>query len=988
MLSLVLRCQILLVIISSFNTKTTLSSTFESNHKRKLLQIPLFNSTQNGSLLCDWTYSDNETCVIFVPDFYPGNVKCNPDYANCEIIITDWYFEGVIHCPQHGCDSCIIDCGVCIGLEIKGYNCHLLSINISFVFESNIVNAPGNDGVLQITNHFVAEENRNLEGGFTTVTHNDILSSSGTANIAIILSESSFNTLNTINGSLISGFLNFSCVENAACDSIHIICGPFNTKCNIECSSEDSGCEYMTVSAKQGTVVNWYCDNSQKRVCLKAQIECGNMSNPFYSKWKYDDLNQWYYTSANCVENWTIPLVTCTFTGDDTCYINKAFLISSRIIQCFDELENCQVQLGDDTSTQIWSFELNSIVHCPSLHCKSCMIQCINSWSCSGITIYGYNCSLLHITIRSLQDRMIIYAPGNGGELVLLTNYEQSLTSFSHSIIYSVPGTKNMILNFDQCDGIWDWREYANCDAACGYNFIDATYVTDYLNMTCNGISGCSHSNITCPVSNGANCNIDCSSGKDACCQIHVYAIEGTHDVNWMCNNDELSYDPRSCYNSQLYCKQNFSQSSTMKYVNGTWQLENKTDGCLDIPTFEPTLYPTVPTIDPTQSTAAPSIAPSAAPTYSPTSAPIIAEIFGLDKTELSIIVTVSLLCFVLIVAGLIYYYKYYKIEQKSLHITNAMVIVIGIGQYDYDPPDNDTEICGQLADLQGVDKDIENMITLFHNTLNYDVYPEEYVDDIRNGRSPKTYWTEKELHTFLMKNVIHLEKNIENYDGLIVIISSHGIPGYICTSDYRIFSKLALHRIFSANHPKLRSIPRIFIFDMCSGDNQQEIRKSISEPEGKEEETNENTLFMQNEKGKTMQNDDITKRVTVNDIESDNDNFQLWVKGDLNPDYRLALIEAANPGFQSKLRTDIGSYVVHSFYEKTMEVVTQNKRTFIHKIFDKVQDELHRMGKQHPVCTWNEDTRYIRFKRHDGGNRSATHIQMTANDIDSDSAE
>ncbi len=136
-------------------------------------------------------------------------------------------------------------------------------------------------------------------------------------------------------------------------------------------------------------------------------------------------------------------------------------------------------------------------------------------------------------------------------------------------------------------------------------------------------------------------------------------------------------------------------------------------------------------------------------------------------------------------------------------------------------------EIGGYLSELPGIEHDIENMVHLFHDELGFDVYPSEYLDDIKNAFSVKQHWTETELNNFLVERAKYLANNINNnkkYDGLIVVISSHGIPGYICTSDFKTFSKIAIHRIFSSAHPKSRIIPSLFIFDCCSGNNEQEL--------------------------------------------------------------------------------------------------------------------------------------------------------------------
>eukprot|EP00483_Globobulimina_turgida_P007459 UN07473 len=174
-------------------------------------------------------------------------------------------------------------------------------------------------------------------------------------------------------------------------------------------------------------------------------------------------------------------------------------------------------------------------------------------------------------------------------------------------------------------------------------------------------------------------------------------------------------------------------------------------------------------------------------------------------------------------------------------------------------------------------------------------------------------------------------------------------MSGNIITSDYKKFSKLALHRIFSVLHPKSREIPRLFLFDCCCGDKERECRiESID--------------ISDDDCGKYNDFIDVGKQIRSIDI----DDVKSWREGEHNPDFRLALIEAANPGFQSKLRVDIGSYVIYSFYEKMMRTLNfkGNQKNFIHNIFDEIQDELHKSGKQHPTYIWNDNTRYIRFNK------------------------
>eukprot|EP01084_Bolivina_argentea_P038928 71954_1 len=104
----------------------------------------------------------------------------------------------------------------------------------------------------------------------------------------------------------------------------------------------------------------------------------------------------------------------------------------------------------------------------------------------------------------------------------------------------------------------------------------------------------------------------------------------------------------------------------------------------------------------------------------------------------------------------------------------------------------NNEEIHGIFEDLASAKPDITHMVHLFKNELNYDIYPKSLVIDVENKNEPKQYWTEKELKHFLTDRGKYLELNIDNnkkYDALFVLVSCHGLGGYICTSDKKLFS-------------------------------------------------------------------------------------------------------------------------------------------------------------------------------------------------------
>eukprot|EP01084_Bolivina_argentea_P076461 138579_1 len=903
-----------------------------------LVLIVLLNCTTSQNSSCS-SINENNMCYISYKDInFTGEfITCDPLYPNCIIELSNMYelIHINISCPSDICQSCTINFQETSTKFsfIKGFDCDILQIRLSSgsTLEGSHIYAPDNSGSL-----YISADTRD-----STIKHNKIYSTGpkGTKNLIVDAGRESY--MNDINGWYVTGDLNLTCAGIGRCPETTVLCGRY-TKCNIKCLSE---CTYTKVYSLSGTLsVEWYCNSDYNRACFGSSLICG-----FYpeiiSYWRWDSIEGWYYAQSDCVfpsDKHYIPDLSCSLTTTDTCIIQKINEMDyDRNVFCDPNLPNCQIQLNSILNSTNDIIETN--ITCPSKTCSSCVIYCNEDLSCTNITIMSYNCAKVQLNIKSYQKYMVVYAPGNGGEFEMFIHFGTKDVYLENSYFYSVPGTKSMKFHFKEC--FW-----------CQFNVIDGSYVTHNLTVLCNLWAICMDSYVICPTHSNAKCNIDCTG---QCYNLNTKALEGTYDVNWWCND----YDEMSCKNSVLNCNSNFTQSSKMQYLNRTWQLENKPDGCVDLPSVAPTISPTSVTSNPTEPTTNPSLPPTAAPTT-------------FTEDEFIGFISGILAIFIFIVVALICYYKYYKMEKKSIYIKNGFVIIVGIGEYDDTMFGSNPHINGYLNDLGGIDKDIENMIKLFHDELNFDIYPEEYLDCIKNGYDPKQCWTEEQLKNFLEDRAKYLSDNIDKYDGLIVVISSHGVAGNVCTSDYKTFSKIAIHRIFTASYPNTRLIPRLFIIDCCSGVSEKE--HTYGEETSLNEEQKYDLTYGKNTENIGVQKrfKDTAKNVTASDIGDDH----LWIEGQQNPDYRLALIEAANFGFQSKLRSDIGSYVIHSFYEKTMDILKDNKRKFIHEIFKKIQQQLHDQGQQLIVCTWNTDTPYIRFKRASSGlkvNKSSTQIEM-----------
>ena len=94
---------------------------------------------------------------------------------------------------------------------------------------------------------------------------------------------------------------------------------------------------------------------------------------------------------------------------------------------------------------------------------------------------------------------------------------------------------------------------------------------------------------------------------------------------------------------------------------------------------------------------------------------------------------------------------------------------------------------------------------------LNYEIYP----------KYKKLYWSEEEIITFIKERAQEIGgNNLKQHDSILFIISGHGYNNAIISSDYQLIDKTAIHRLFSANYPSTRELPRIFMYDCCDGDN------------------------------------------------------------------------------------------------------------------------------------------------------------------------
>eukprot|EP01084_Bolivina_argentea_P054548 100035_1 len=309
------------------------------------------------------------------------------------------------------------------------------------------------------------------------------------------------------------------------------------------------------------------------------------------------------------------------------------------------------------------------------------------------------------------------------------------------------------------------------------------------------------------------------------------------------------------------------------------------------------------------------------------------------------------------------------KQEIQIIPVTNPMIITIGIGDYLND------DIWPGL----NVDIDIANLAMLFQDELHYQVYP-----PFSNRRNVKLEWNQKDLILYLFQKAKHF--NESNHDGLVVVITGHGIKDYVITSDGKATSKTAIHRIFSYYYPDKRDTPRLFIFDTCSGEHQKntDIRRqsqeiiSITDNDFEESKNDDVDEIDKLRRDHTINGKVINLEFIENLSKSD-----AWNQNEHNPDYKLCTVFASNQGYQAKMNTVMGSYLTAEFVKKMITNITVSKnKYFLFNILDEIQAELHSKGKQLGVNTYNNNTRYIKFIPYE---ENAIHEQNDTYDLKED---
>merc|ERR1712080_610126 len=90
------------------------------------------------------------------------------------------------------------------------------------------------------------------------------------------------------------------------------------------------------------------------------------------------------------------------------------------------------------------------------------------------------------------------------------------------------------------------------------------------------------------------------------------------------------------------------------------------------------------------------------------------------------------------------------------------------------------------LSDLRGIRRDVDELLAFFLDEMNYTVSPNYDGQDVKSYRVD---WNSVELINFLQSKAKYLSENLLNddvphHDGLVVLLSCHGMEDRIWTSD------------------------------------------------------------------------------------------------------------------------------------------------------------------------------------------------------------
>ena len=169
--------------------------------------------------------------------------------------------------------------------------------------------------------------------------------------------------------------------------------------------------------------------------------------------------------------------------------------------------------------------------------------------------------------------------------------------------------------------------------------------------------------------------------------------------------------------------------------------------------------------------------------------------------------------------------------RNKIYYISNPLVIIVGIGNYD----------SGVMPSLIGVNQDYANIIFTFYHKFGYSVLyknknnecvykkdkNKEQVSIHQLKGNVKIHWNSDELEDFFTQSTNYVESN--KHDSCIFIISSHGeAEGVIIDSEGEEYSLEFLFYQYMGNSCEyLVDKPKLFFVDACRGKLRANLVKS-----------------------------------------------------------------------------------------------------------------------------------------------------------------
>eukprot|EP01083_Nonionella_stella_P185883 679098_1 len=295
-------------------------------------------------------------------------------------------------------------------------------------------------------------------------------------------------------------------------------------------------------------------------------------------------------------------------------------------------------------------------------------------------------------------------------------------------------------------------------------------------------------------VGHGGSCRAKTSYGE-SCLNAAGHA-DNNNCVTGLCSSSTSRCEARATSRSCLASSAKPSNDPTPKVTHNPTHKPTRmpTQKATNSPSDKATKQPSVSLCTNTTPTTYPTIDPSAAPSLYPTTSTSTTPHVITSSSSLNSLFICGSIFFACIIIAIVYVsnnkrspknlpYPELGLDllehslsdpddgnEMSFNIRSAMVILLTIGKYDANPENPDEELENGLSSLDCVGKDVQNLHRLFGpKYLNYTIYPSLNQDS-------KLYWSQDEIVQLLHERATYLEDHLDEFDGLIVVISGHGM--------------------------------------------------------------------------------------------------------------------------------------------------------------------------------------------------------------------